>query len=472
MLKRPLPAGLCTLMLLALHAPALRADDAASSATHRMTPIVRAVQHAKQSCVNIHSEKRAKSSEVLFSAGRDKKVNGMGTGIIVDERGYIVTNYHVVQDVEALRVTLCDGGAFDARVVSYDSREDLAIIKIDSPRPLSVMPFGTSSDLMLGEDVLAIGNAFGYEHTVTRGIISALSRDVEVNEDVSYKNLIQIDAAINPGNSGGPLLNQDGEVIGINVAIRAGAQKIGFAIPIDDARVIIARLLNIERLNSHYHGLEVADRKQGAERKLVVRGTQAGSPAAAAGLQPGDVIVKAGPVPVIDAADLERALLGRNVGEKVEIAVQRDGKPETLMLEIATLSPERSTPAKRSLPDSVAAAPNTPTTPDNTEKTWSLLGLKLNKLTAADQKLTGQPYRGGMVVTEVRPQSPAELNGLRKGDVLVGLHVWETISPENVNYVLSHPQITTFNPIKFYILRERETLYGHFQVASQASHSN
>jgi serine protease Do len=470
MTKRPLPAGLCTLMLLALHAPALRADDA-PSATHRMTPIVRAVQHAKQSCVNIHSEKRAKSSEVLFSAGRDKKVNGMGTGIIVDERGYIVTNYHVVQDVEALRVTLCDGGAFDARVVSYDSREDLAIIKIDSPRPLSVMPFGTSSDLMLGEDVLAIGNAFGYEHTVTRGIISALSRDVEVNEDVAYKNLIQIDAAINPGNSGGPLLNQDGEVIGINVAIRAGAQKIGFAIPIDDARVIIARLLNIERLNSHYHGLEVADRKQGAERKLVVRSAQAGSPAAQAGLQPGDVVVKAGPVNVIDGADFERALLGRNVGEKVEIIVDRSGSGrETVMLEVATLSPERSTPAKRSLPDAVAAAPNP--TADNAEKTWSLLGLRLNKLATADQKLTGQPYRGGMLVTEVRPQSPAELNGLRKGDVLVGLHVWETISPENVNYVLSHPQITTFNPIKFYILRERETLYGHFQVASQASHSN
>jgi serine protease Do len=333
------------------------------------------------------------------------------------------------------------------------------------------MPFGTSSDLMLGEDVLAIGNAFGYEHTVTRGIISALNRDVEVNEDVAYKNLIQIDAAINPGNSGGPLLNQDGEVIGINVAIRAGAQKIGFAIPIDDARVIIARLLNIERLNSHYHGLEVADRKQGAERKLVVRSAQAGSPAAQAGLQPGDVVVKAGPVNVIDGADFERALLGRNVGEKVEIIVDRSGSGrETVMLEVATLSPERSTPAKRSLPDAVAAAPNP--TADNAEKTWSLLGLRLNKLATADQKLTGQPYRGGMLVTEVRPQSPAELNGLRKGDVLVGLHVWETISPENVNYVLSHPQITTFNPIKFYILRERETLYGHFQVASQASHSN
>ena len=258
MTLRTRQAGLATLLFIVCCSSLLHGADAALPATPisetRLTPLVRAIDRTKRSCVNIHSEKRAKTADVLFSAGKDKKISGMGTGIIVDERGYIVTNYHVVRDVESLRVTLCDGAGFDARVISYDSREDLAIIKIESSQPLPVMPFGTSSDLMLGEDVIAIGNAFGYEHTVTRGIVSAMGRDVDVDEEQAYRNLIQIDAAINPGNSGGPLLNGDGEVIGINVAIRAGAQRIGFTIPIDDARIVISRLLNIERLNNTCHG--------------------------------------------------------------------------------------------------------------------------------------------------------------------------------------------------------------------------
>jgi serine protease Do len=433
----------------------------------RLTPLVRAIDRTKRCCVNIHSEKRAKTADVLFSAGKDKKISGMGTGIIVDERGYIVTNYHVVRDVESLRVTLCDGSAFDARVVSYDSREDLAIIKIDSAEPLPVMPFGTSSDLMLGEDVLAIGNAFGYEHTVTRGIISALGRDVDVDEEQSYRNLVQIDAAINPGNSGGPLLNGDGEVVGINVAIRAGAQRIGFAIPIDDARVVISRLLNIERLSNTYHGLELTDSKQGPERKLLVRAAQTGSPAEAAGILPGDVILQVGPNHVTDAADLERTLLGRSAGDEVSIQLERNGATETVSITIAALGADRSVPVRRTLPNLAAAAPEDPAAGE--DKFWTVLGVRLTKLDNGDVSLQGQPYRGGMRITEVRSESPAAKNGLHSGDVLVGLHVWETVTTENVTYVLNHPQFGTFNPLKFYILRERETLYGHFDLAATAA---
>ena len=140
------------------------------------------------------------------------------------------------------------------------------------------MPLGTSSDLMLGETVIAVGNAYGYENTMTGGLVSALSRDVEVNEKQSYRNLIQTDASINPGNSGGPLINLDGEVIGINVAIRAGAQRIGFAIPIDDAREAIASLLNIEKLSHTWHGLKTTDVKSGQTRKLVTGATVPDSP--------------------------------------------------------------------------------------------------------------------------------------------------------------------------------------------------
>ncbi|REJ85974.1 MAG: PDZ domain-containing protein [Planctomycetota bacterium] len=474
MTHRSRPAGLYSLLLLFAVASLASAQDSAAQTTtvsaNRMTPIVKAVEATKRSTVNIHSEKRARTADVLFSAGRDKKINGMGTGIIVDERGYIVTNYHVVRDVELLRVTLFDGTAFEARIVSYDSREDLAIIKVDSKEPLPVMPFGTSSDLMLGEDVLAIGNAFGYEHTVTRGIISSLSRDVEVDEEQSYHNLIQIDAAINPGNSGGPLLNGDGEVVGINVAIRAGAQRIGFAIPIDDARLIIARLLNIERLNNHFHGLETIDHKQGRIRKLIVREAEPGSPAEAAGLLPGDVVIKAAGREIVDAADLERVLLGRPTGSQVDLQVSRGDETQTLTLKIANLSADRATPATRSLAGTIPSPPTAAgKKPVDSDKVWRLLGVRTSRVTADDVSLSGHPYRGGMRILEVRPDSPAASNGLQSGDVLVGLHVWETVTPENVTYVLDHPQIATFNPLKFYILRDSDTLYGHFDIGTAAA---
>jgi serine protease Do len=472
MMKRTLHVGLCLAVLAICCQPKLRADDAPSvtGSESRMTAIVRAVERCRRSTVNIHSEKRARTAEVLFSAGRDKKVNGMGTGIIVDERGYIVTNHHVVHEVESLRVSLFDGNSYDAHVVSYDSREDLAIIKIDADRALAVMPFGTSSDLMLGEDVLAIGNAFGYEHTVTRGIISQLGRDVDVNEEQSYRNLIQTDAAINPGNSGGPLLNRDGDVIGINVAIRAGAQRIGFAIPIDDARVVIARLLNIERLNQNYHGLNIADIKHGADRRLVVRGTQSASPAAASGFEPGDVVMRVGSIDVMDAADLERALLGRHAGESVRVVVDRDGQKETLNLTLARVGEERRTPARETVPDAVL--PQVAEAHSVTDVLWNRLGLRISPVSESDAALTGQPYRGGLRVVSVRGHSPASQSRLQEGDILVGLHVWETISPENVSYVLNHPQFPNFNPLKFYVLRGSDTLFGHFQVsATQTSHT-
>lgn len=481
MTRRLLNAGLALALTLSTHGLAIAADGVAESvASDRSTPTVRAIQRVVPATVNIHSEKRARAGDPLSPAG--KKVNGMGTGIIIDERGYIVTNYHVVQDVDSLQVTLHDNTTFSARVVSFDSREDLAVIKISSNRDLPVMPLGTSSDLMLGEDVLAVGNAFGYPHTVTRGIISALGRDVEVNDEQSYRNLVQIDAAINPGNSGGPLINRDGDVIGINVAIRAGAQKIGFAIPIDDARRTIARLLDVERLNTNCHGIRGRDEKHGLERKLVVDAIAPESPASAAGVRPGDVIVKAAHVNVVDQADLERALLGRNAGETVELTVRRGDSEEHLTLQIARLNAARNMAGYKKVQNSPAIAhasgTNVPASQaaslasggassSTGNNTWDLIGLRLQKVDGGTGVLEGQSYRGGMLVTEVRSGSPAAQNGIRVGDVLVGLHVWETVTQDNVDYVLKHPQFRSFSPVKFYILREKETLYGHFQVASR-----
>ncbi len=445
MLLRPIASCLCAFALLAGSS-----GYCSELAESRRTPAVKAIERAKHSVVNIHSEKSADDADSLLP-GKDRKINGMGTGVIVDERGYIVTNHHVVAGVESLRTTLADGSTYTARVISYDKKHDLAIIKIDASKPLTVMSLGTSSDLMLGETVFAIGNAFGYEHTATQGIISALKRDVDVNEKQGYKNLIQTDASINPGNSGGPLINLEGEVIGINVAIRAGAQRIGFAIPIDDARKVIADLLSVERLAQSQHGTILTDVKKGLQRFVRVDGVKPQSPAESAGLQVGDVIVKIGSIDVADAVDFERAFLGRPVGEKVEVVVKRGEKTEIASMILATLTGTRRTIAG-------------PTEDVAVEKSWRLLGMRINPVSEAEKKQLGERYHGGMKVTEVKAQSVAAQNGIRVGDVLVGLHVWETISFDNINYVLDHPQLNTFNPLKFYILRGNETLYGHLQV--------
>src|SRR5580698_2702412 len=364
--KRPLALALFLASILAVGA-GLGAGSVGAPATvredNRETPLVKAVQRARAAAVNIHTEKTTPVTDPAFATpGRHgRKVNGMGTGIIIDERGYIVTNHHVVNGVDKLSVTLASGNTFDAVVISEDPIRDLAVLKIQASVPLTVMPLGTSSDLMLGETVFAIGNAFGYESTITVGIISALHRDVEVNDTQSYKNLIQTDAAINPGNSGGPLNNVNGEIIGINVAIRAGAQKIGFAIPIDDARKVIADLMKIEYFDGTYHGMVGRDIKNGTERRLVVDGARPGSPAEMAGLRPEDVILRAGGRPVTDEADFERALLGHAVGEEVQVVVQREGKSQTLALKLAPATAEMTAATGtgnivvHTLPDNVAA---------------------------------------------------------------------------------------------------------------------
>jgi serine protease Do len=432
----------------------------AAASDQRKTPIVAAVERAVPSVVNIHTEKPAQESQTVFSSGKGRRINGMGTGIIIDERGYIVTNAHVVLDVELIRATLQDGGDYVADTVAIDKEHDLALIKIDAGKPLKIVPLGTSSDLMLGETVIAIGNAFGYKSTVTLGIVSALGRDVEVNETQSYKNLIQTDASINPGNSGGPLLNLDGDVIGINVAIRAGAQRIGFAIPIDDARKLLARLMSIENLDLTTHGIISKDVKTADQRHLVVLGAQPDSPAAQAGLRPGDIVEKIGEFAIIDAVDVERAFLGRSAGEPVSITVRRGEKTEQLSLALVAQQSGKS-----ALNTQIVSRANN----DDpvTDRVWSTLGLRMATLPSSQKHLVGPRYRGGMKVLDVRSESPAARNGIRKGDILVGLSRWETLSEENITWILDQSTPQPADGLKFYLIRDSQTLYGQLELASK-----
>ncbi len=412
----------------------------------RHTAIVRAAQEVQQSVVNIRGEKTITSPGA--AAGQietARRVNGMGTGVVIDPRGYVITNHHVVQDVREIVVTLYDGSRHTGKLVKRHPETDLAILKIETSEPLPAIKVGTSSDLMPGESVIAIGNAYGYEHTVTRGIVSALHRSVQVSDAQHYDDLIQTDASINPGNSGGPLLNIDGEMIGINVAVRAGAQGIGFAIPVDKVMTVAAELMAAQAGEKNWTGLHLKQGDSPTAQAAVVAAVEEKSPAAKAGLKPGDVITQVGATKAERPLDVHRALLGLSAGEQVEIAARRGD--ENLKVTLALAKPVAGV--------SSAGGP-----------VWETLGVELRPMSSQEflQQYRTQ-YRGGLTITAVRPQSPAAEQGLRSGDVLVGLHIWETVTPEHVTYVLNRPEFSTFNPVRFIILRGRESYYGYLPVS-------
>lgn len=427
----------------------------------RITPLVRAVRHCQESVVNIHTEKTGRNEvESRFFSPRSRKVTGMGTGIVVDERGYIVTNYHVIQDVDQITVTLKGGEVLDARPVSFDRRHDMAIIEVDSSAPLTVMEMGTSSDVLLAEQVFAIGNAFGYEHTVTAGIVSALGRDVEVDETQAYENLIQTDASINPGNSGGPLLNVLGEVIGINVAIRAGAQRIGFAIPIDDARLTIARLLSTERLNGVSHGVFSTDIRQGNTKRLKVDTVAVGSAADRCGLQKGDLITSIRGIQINDGADLERSLLDIPVGTVLDVDVLREGRTVGLKMNVGV-----GKSASALQPPVRTVSSETSSLTEVRQQVLTLLGMHLETLPAEDLQDLRKTHNGGLRVAAIEKGSRADRHGVRKGDILLGLDGFETLNDRNLKFILQDSRVRRLETLSFQIHREgRGALVGHIDL--------
>jgi serine protease Do len=453
--KLLVPAGLAIAAGIVTFAPAFQAAPAFVAAADReITPgkrkdqVVDVYERVKAAVVNIHSERTINppADDPFRQPVQPQRVNGMGTGIVLDPRGFILTNYHVVDDVHSLRVRLHDGSGYNARVIGLDKEADLALIKIDPTRPLPVIGLGTSNDLMVGESVIAIGNAYGYEHSVTDGRVSFKGRDVTLNKDTGYKGLIQTSAPINPGNSGGPLLNVMGEVVGVNVAIRAGAQNIGFALPID---FVIGRAADLiaRRRTGVRHGFVVKDTvvrdaiESQARRALVVEGIEAGSPAAASGIKPGDILEQVDEVKIVTSIDLERSLLERSAGSKLPVKVIRDKTPKELEL--------------------VLKAGNAPATP--AEVTWGRLGLRLLPV-AADAVAKANPQlHGGMIVTDVAAGGVAGNAGIVKGDILVGLHNWETLNLDNIVFVLNHKDFATFLPLKYYVARNGQIRDGLIQ---------
>ena len=428
----------------------------------RETPIVRAVRNARPSVVNIQGQKTVPDEA---NAGSTRQVNGMGTGVVIDPRGYILTNHHVVDGVRQIRVTLDDGKVSIAQIIARDRQTDLAVIKINVGRSLPIITIGTSADLMPGEPVIAVGNAYGYEHTVTRGIISALNRDVQVSDTQAYDDLIQTDASINPGNSGGPLLSIEGKMIGVNVAVRAGAQGIGFAIPVDNALRIATKLMSAERLENKWHGIQTT--RLGSQAGNTVRRVASGSPAAACGLRPGDVLHRLGDVDIERPLDIERALLGRRTGDRLDLSVERNGESMDLRMVVA----RRGTSPRSSVARKTTASSSSSRTASRSsdDRAWKVLGLTLDTEPSQTFQRRETRYRGGMRVVDVRSGGPAAEKGIQAGDILVGMHRWETASEEDIDYIVNNRALATMNTVKFYILRGDETLYGEMRVAHAAA---
>jgi serine protease Do len=415
------------------------AGGSQAEAVSRRTPVVEAVQKVQPSVVSISSEKKAASSSrwpFTNEESQRPRVSGMGTGVILDSRGYILTNQHVVDKVQGILVHMSDGSNHPARVIQQDEAMDLAMLKIDAGHALPTIALGSSADLMVGEEVITIGNAYGYENTVSVGIISALNRNVTLSDEQVYRNLIQTDACINPGNSGGPLVNIDGELIGINVAVRAGAQGIGFALPIDDVKRVASEMLSTRRLAATWHGVVASETRREDARVVVVSEIQAGSPAEAAGLRPGDQLVRVGDLKISTPLDIERGLLDVRAGQQCDVLIRRSGKDQ-----VVALSPQ-------TLPR---------VAPDSTDQVWKLLGMKATPVSREYVAAVSPNLKGGLYVQTIAPNSAAAQAMIQRGDILVGMQVGtrllETIRADNVLYVINQPEVARSALLPFYIVR-------------------
>lgn len=340
---------------------------------------------------------------------------GTGTGFIVDQRGLILTNQHVVDAAERVMVKLADGRTFRATVIGADADLDLAVLKVDAGVPLPELPLGNSDDLRVGEWVCAIGNPYAYEHTVTVGVVSFVGRKLF---DQSLDQYIQTDAAISFGNSGGPLLNTAGEVVGINTAVSRQASNIGFAIPVNQAREVLPQLVETGRVARGYLGVALravdADLRQalglGATVGAIVEDVTPGSPAARAGLRPYDVITAIDGKPVDSDQAMIRVVARGVPGQPARVQYLRDGREMQALMKLA----ER--------PARVAGGPAMPGSMPAPQTTTPQLGLTLIEVHPGNARRFDVPDGiAGLLVQRVEPVSPAAEAGLERGQVL--LHV-------------------------------------------------
>ncbi len=329
--------------------------------------------------------------------------HSLGSGIIYDKEGYIITNNHVVERASEIKVKLHDGSEYDAKVIGTDLKTDLALIKIEADKPLPTLTLGDSDALQVGEWVVAIGNPFGLEHTVTVGVVSAKGRVIGTGP---YDDFIQTDASINPGNSGGPLLNTSGEVVGVNTAIVAAGQGIGFATPSNITRRVIEDLRTkgsvvrgwlgvvIQRMSPDLAKSFGLEENTGALVAEIVED----SPAQKAGIKRGDVIIKFNGTEIKTMDVLPRRVAATRPGKKATVTILRDGKKKSLKVTIGTLEEKKIAKARF---------------------TEEELGITVQEITRDLAEHFDLETREGVIVSDVDRSGPAWEGGIRRGDIVL-----------------------------------------------------
>lgn len=416
-------------------APRARADY------NRRTPIVEAVERTAASVVNIGTERVVHNmyedstlnsrnlllEQLIAQFSGDAREAGprqsLGSGLVVDPAGYILTNFHVIERASRIRVMLADNSVYDAVFLAGDPVNDLALIRIDAGRPLPSVAFARNDDLLLGETVIAVGNPFGLAHTVTVGVLSAKNREFRYNGRVLYNDILQTDAAINPGSSGGPLLNINGELIGVNVSVNEDAQNIGFAVPVRRVRNFLARSLSPQLLRKMWLGFEPAATEEGVRIQRVAPET----PAARAGLREGDQILFVNDQPAPDLYAFNRSLIDLPTGSVVRLSTQGiEGGAHEVKL------------AFEPMPK-----------PSGTDLAQRLLGIKLGA-ELEGLALIHPLYRSGLPVKEVDPASPAGQRGLRPGLLITRINDFEIRSLDDVGLALE--SVKSGDPVRLSVL--------------------
>ena len=419
-----------------------------------MRAFSRLAKELSPSVVNINVRKNPGPVPSFF--GPQGGGTGLGTGFIINKDGYVLTNNHVIRDTDEIQIKLANDHVYPGRVVGAYPQLDVALLKFETTEPLTVAPLGDSETLEIGEWVIAIGNPFGLNHTVTAGIVSAKGRrDIMANGEPMYARFIQTDASINPGNSGGPLINLRGEVVGINTAINAAGQGIGFAVPVNMIKKILPQLAT-GKVNRSYLGVRVGPVAQElAERLKMERATGAlvrevltGTPADKAGVQPGDVILAWDGKPIEHWEDLPWLASTTTAGDTVTMLVNRSAKGLALKVEVtefpgeavaAAAAPHLAAGAATDLPD---------------------LGMKVAAVDAATRKRLGLGEHEGVAVTSVTPGSTAEQLGMRPGDVITQVNYDPIAGPEAFQGAIA--QVGPGDILSFTIRRENRYLFKAF----------
>lgn len=352
--------------------------------------------------------------EQYFGQDQEKprEESSLGSGFIISDDGYVVTNNHVIDEAREISVKLQGvDDAYEAEVIGRDPETDLALLKIEADHSLPVLKFGNSNQLRVGEWVVAIGNPFGLDHTVTTGIISAKGRSIGTGP---FDDFLQTDASINPGNSGGPLLNLDGEVVGINTAIIATGHGIGFAIPGSMAKTVIAQLREHQEVRRGWIGVTIQNIDENTAKALdldepkgaLVASVLPGQPAEEAGLRTGDAILAVNDEQVADSGELTRAIAGLQPGETARLVVWRKGRKKNIEVTLGQRDLDK-------VAESASPAP---------ERSETALGLTVRPVRQDEAEALGLEAPRGLLVTAVQEESPAAKGDIREGDVILQLN--------------------------------------------------